>query len=153
MTQLHVHRYETPTWFNAITCVIPFALGLFIYWFCTPFLGVWALVITAILIIFVPTLIMCVLPRKYLVHWYIEFTEEGFTNSVLGRKSFYPWKEIVQVTSERSPEFTGRYDDNLVIETKDKIHKFFLPDYGFHQKRKTTQFIEDVKQLFEKHRK
>jgi hypothetical protein len=140
-------------WFNALTCTIPWAIGLVIYWFGTPFLGIWALAIAVILIIFVPALIMCVLPRKYLVHWYIEFTEEGFTNSTLGRKRFYPWKDIVQVTTEQSPEFTGSYDDTLVIETDDKLYRFFLPDFGFDQKRKTVKFTDDVKALFTKHRK
>ncbi len=148
LTRIHAHRYETPLWFNAVVCTIPFVIGVAIYWLLATSLGIWAAAIAIVLIIFVPSCILCVLPRKYLIHWYMEFTEEGFTNCVLGRRRFYPWEEVVQVTSERHPNFTRPYDNILVIETKDTTYKYFLQDYGIEKKSKIIQFIEDVKKLF-----
>jgi hypothetical protein len=86
-----------------------------------------------------------VIPQTYLRHWYIEFDDDGFTNSVLRRKQVYAWKDVTKVSGEQSPNFEGDYADTLVVETKAKTLRFFLPDYGLHDKRETTEYIEAVK--------
>ncbi|TXT54980.1 MAG: hypothetical protein BAJALOKI2v1_720005 [Promethearchaeota archaeon] len=91
------------------------------------------------------------LPGKVLTETcYIEYTSEGFKRSALGFANFYPWREINKITSEKSPGFVGAYDDVLVFELKEKkIKKFFLHNFGFHDKKSTNEFIDNIKKAWE----
>jgi len=143
--QKQLMRTETTLWFNALVLASMWAIAAIAYWVFGTVLGPWVFVIIFVFACGGPACLLCIIPKTYLRHWYIEFDDEGFTNIVLGRKQVYPWKDIIKVSGEQSPNFEGDYGDVLVIETKAKTLRFFLPDYGLHEKGETTQYTDAVK--------
>jgi hypothetical protein len=138
-------RTETTLWFNAVLLAAMWAVAAIAYFIFGAILGPWVYVIIFLSVCGGPVCLLCVIPQTYLRHWYIEFDDDGFTNSVLRRKQVYAWKDVTKVSGEQSPNFEGDYADTLVVETKAKTLRFFLPDYGLHDKRETTEYIEAVK--------
>jgi len=84
------------------------------------------------------------IPSKIFKWWYLEIDENGILYNIFIVKRVYRWDDIVEVTTEQSPEFSGTYDDNLVVHTKNAILNFFLPDFGLYSKRAATRFTEQV---------
>jgi len=82
--------------------------------------------------------------------WYLEVDDNGLNYRAFMLHSHYTWKDAVDVHSERTPGFVGKYDDNLVVEVRGKTLKFFLHSFGLTTKKPTVTFIEEVIDTWEK---
>ncbi len=89
------------------------------------------------------------IPSKIFKRWYLQIDENGVIYNIFFVKRVYGWEDIVEVTTEQSPEFSGTYDDNLVIITKNARLNFFLPDFDMSSKRSATRFTEQAIELWE----
>ncbi len=49
---------------------------------------------------------------------------------------------------EKSPEFTGSYNDTLCVHTKRGTVSFFLPDFGIQSKTETLAFTDMMVQYW-----
>lgn len=77
--------------------------------------------------------------------WYIEYNEEeGIIYKVFLIRFLYRWEDIKSIHGKRSPGFSGKYNDILVIQTDKKEKEFFLHDYSLHSKKKTRQYIDSM---------
>ncbi len=145
---LHQHRTEGNAIFNFITCV-PFLIIIVLA-------GLWgisavgddagAVIAFPLFIIF--GLFYLWFPSKIFKHWYLEINETGFVYKIFFVKRAFEWDEIVEVSTEKSAEFMGTYNDNLLVKTKSSTIRFFLPDFGCYDKRKTKRFTEQVLEMW-----
>lgn len=84
------------------------------------------------------------IPSKAFKHWYLEIDEDGFLYKAFFMEDRYSWDDVIDIETRKSEGFTGSYDDEILITTKDKIMSFVLIDFGLRQKGETTEFIQDV---------
>jgi hypothetical protein len=134
-----------------VGCCIPFLVIIFIAttW-AIGFTGSDSGAVIALPLFFVFGALYLWIPSKlFKDRWYLEDNDEGITYSIFFVKRKYPWHEIDEVSTEKSPGFTGRYDDSLVLMTKEGVVKFFLPDFDLHSKKETVAYTDSIK---ERHR-
>ena len=75
--------------------------------------------------------------------WYLEFNEdEGVIYKVFLIRYVYPWEDIESIHGRKTPGFTGKYNDILVVQTSTKEKEFFLPNFSLHSKKKTRLYID-----------
>ena len=131
-----------------VTCCVPFLVVIV-------FASMWAIGVTGSdsgaviafpLFIVFGILYLWIPSKLFKDRWYLEDNEEGITYSIFFMKHHYPWKTIDEVSTEKSPGFTGRYDDTLVLMTKGGAVKFFLPDFDLHSKKETVSYTESIKE-------
>ncbi|MGY5876852.1 MAG: hypothetical protein RTU30_13975 [Candidatus Thorarchaeota archaeon] len=146
---LRKQRVEGNAWYNAITCAPFIIIILLASMWAIAAVGDDAGAVIAFPLFIVFGLFYLWIPSKIFKWWYLQIDENGILYNIFFVKRVYGWDEIVEVTTEQSPEFSGTYDDNLVVKTKNARLNFFLPDFGLHSKRAATRYTEQVTELWE----